>query len=93
MAALKMKVGHYLISISAEDTILTERSRDEATCYMLNHLTMILDEAAKLEKYNPDRTPENAASLSATYSRFANDVYQALKKHGFYDDLYEDKEK
>lgn len=91
MAALKMKVGHYIISVSAEDTALTERTRDEATCYMLNHLTMILDEAAKLEKFNPDRTPENAASLATYYSGYANAIYQALKQHGFYDDLYEEK--
>ena len=89
--ALKLKVGRFNISVSAEDTILTERSREEATCYMLNHLSMILGEAAKLERFNPDRKPEDAAALTLIYDRYANEVYQALKKSGFYDDLYEEK--
>ena len=90
--ALKLKVGRFNISVSAEDTILDERSREESTCYMLNHLAMILSEAAKLEKYNPNRKPEDAAYLARIYDRYSDEVYQALKKRGFYDDLYtEDK--
>lgn len=88
--AMKMKVGRFNISISAEDTILTERTRDEATCYLLNHLTMILTEAADLERKNPDRKPEDAVVLANMYEGFAHEVYTALKKHGFYDDLYKE---
>lgn len=88
---MKMKVGRLNITLSVEDTILTERTREESTCYLLNYLSMIFTEAAKLEKYNPDRTPENAAALSVIYDRYANEIYQHLKKSGFYDDLYEEK--
>ena len=59
---MKMKVGRLNISLSVEDTILTERTREESTCYLLNYLSMIFSEAAKLEKYNPDRTPEKRCS-------------------------------
>lgn len=88
--AMKMKVGRFNISISAEDTLLTERTREEATCYLLNHLTMILTEAADLERKNPEHTPEDAAVLANIYEGYAHEVYMALKKHGFYDDLYQE---
>lgn len=91
--AMKMKVGRFNISISAEDTILTERTREESTCFLLNHLSMILAEAAELEKKNLNRKPEDAAVLAKLYEGYAHEVYMALKKSGFYDDLYQEEKK
>lgn len=79
---MKLRIGDYEVNISAKrDT--SKRANKSDTMALLNFLSICCSEAAN--KYS-----ENGWTVTSMRAKqYSNDIYEALKNVGYYDDLAE----
>ena len=83
---MTIQIGNYKVKIQAEDKILTDMPKAEATKYFLNELSVLLDRAADHIRDQEDLEPETRQRVEYAYRRDASEIFQQLVKKGFYAD-------
>ena len=83
---MTIQIGNYKVKIQAEDKILTDMPKDEATKYFLNELSVVFDRAADYMEVRNDISDGIRIPAAGVYRRISNEIYETLIKKGFYGD-------
>lgn len=83
---MTIQIGNYKVKIQAEDRILTDMPKDEATKHFLNDLSIVFDRAADYMEVRNDISDGIRIPVAGVYRRISNEIYETLIKKGFYGD-------
>ena len=81
---MTLNIGGYKVKITAEDERLRDLTKQQVTEYFLNELSMVYDLAAEYRASEPGMDPEMRKILASSYRERSEQIYQRLKKAGFY---------
>ena len=81
---MTLNIGGYKVKITAEDERLKDLTKQQVTEYFLNELSMVYDLAAEYRASEPGMDPEMRKILASSYRDRSEQIYEKLKKSGFY---------
>lgn len=81
---MTLNIGGYKVKITAEDERLEGFTKQQITEYFLNELSMVYDLAAEYRASEPGMDPEMRKILASSYRERSEQIYERLKKAGFY---------
>ena len=81
---MTLNIGGYKVKITAEDERLKDLTTQRVTEYFLNELSMVYALAAEYRASEPGMDPEMRKILSSGYRERSDQIYEKLKKAGFY---------
>lgn len=83
---MTIQIGDYKVQIQAEDRILPDMPKAEATKHFLNDLSIMYDRAAEYIDIQEDLDEETRRTVSGYYRHVSHTIFETLTRKGFYGD-------